>query len=135
MRIGVWNGIPLETITAKEYNANYNAGIVDAAVGYVISDKNNYIILDGKLVAVAIDNYKRIKTLKPDNFNWKQVTGYTEPVVITERAAITTLDSKNKLDTLVAEGEAKLNTVVEEGQVKTATVRKKRRPSVRKPED
>lgn len=75
-------------------------------IGYVISDKGNYVILDNKVIAQTMDNYRRIKMLKADAFDWKQVTEYVEPkpkkpIVVT--VEILAKEGEKKLEAPVAE--------------------------------
>ena len=140
MFVGIWNGIRLETMEAAEYNRDYRAGALKADVGYIISDRGNYVILDGKVVAQTLDNHRRVKTLKADAFDWKKITEYVEPKpkvkVVSERSTVEALakEGEKKFEAVVAEtpiaeatGE-QLAKVVEEGQVAVAKVRKRRKP-------
>lgn len=143
MFVGNWNGIRLETVSAQDYNRDYRSGALKADIGYVISDKGNYVILDNKVIAQTMDNYRRIKMLKADAFDWKQVTEYVEPkpkkpIVVTERPTVEILakEGEKKLEAVVAEapvaeatGEG-LAKVVEEGQAVVTKVRKPKATTV-----
>lgn len=152
--ITTYKGVKLYLVTYDEFVNMYEQG--KAKDGYIIEDKKNALIVEGKVIGHTFDRHRRLAPVQVAK-DWKEFFGYKKVDVITERPTTEALATEGvkrlkvvldeapvakasagaKLNELVAEGNKAVEKVVAEGEtirsaVESSVKRKRANPIPRK---
>jgi hypothetical protein len=132
--ITTYKGVKLYLVTYEEFVNLYVQG--KAKNGYIIKDKQNALIVDGKVIGNTFDGHRKLAPIQVPK-DWKEFFGYKKVDVITERptveamategsrrlkavldeAPVAKASAEAKLNELVAEGNKAVEKVVAEGEI------------------
>ena len=143
--ITTYQGVKLYLVTYDEFVNMYVQG--KAKDGYIIKDKKNALIVNGKVIGNTFDGHRKFAPVQVPK-DWKELFGYKKVDVITERptveamategserlkavldeAPVAKASAETRLNELVAEGNKAVEKVVAEGEVvrKNVTTKRKR---------
>jgi len=84
--ITTYKGKPIYLYKYNEFIKMYKENTLNKDYMYIISDKKNALIDgDGRIIGYTFDNHKKMIPAQGEKKHWKEVFGYKDEVVISER--------------------------------------------------